>query len=432
MFINRLKNVLATSGERVAVRAGCGVLTYAELNRHASTLARGLGDREIGAGKLVAVYGPRGPALITGMIGTMLAGAAYTVVEAAGSVEEEARRLEQIAPDLILVAGDPGPLVVPPGIPWRPMENVSGEETEAPLLPDVPDEAPAYVLYTSGPTGTPKGVAVTHANLAHYCDGLASRLELAQGMTFAHVSTLSADLGNTCLFLSLQTAGTLYLADEFERRDPAALASALVSHRVDVLKITPTHWRSILAACAQRMAGSAPLRWLILGGERLQAGLARATLDSRVTERLLNHYGPTETTIGATVHRVAAVELGQDSEPVPIGRPFGQTTLHVLDSDGRFRSADVQGELYISGPGVAQGYWKRPDLTSERFVSPAGVPGRCYRTGDRVHIDHSGLVTFLGRVDRQVKVNGYRVELEHVEHAIQQLSGVEQIGRAHV
>lgn len=432
MFVKKLKTVLATSGDRIAICSSSSTITYAELSRNASTLALELLERDIGPGKLVAIYGPRQPVLVTCMIAAMLAGAAYTVVEASDSSEEERYRLRQIAPDFVLYADDAGQLSGATDIPWMSTANLPQVTVVKHKLPTIPEDAVAYVIYTSGSTGKPKGVAVTHGNLSHYCKGLATRLEVPAYMTFAHVSTLSADLGNTCLFLSLWTAGTLYLADEFERKDPSALASALVTHRVDVLKITPTHWRSILAACAHRMAGAAPLQWLILGGERLQAELARATLDSQVTDRLLNHYGPTETTIGVTVHPVLIDDLHRDSsDSIPIGRPFGQTTLHVLGADGKFSATDTEGELYIGGPSVAQGYWKRPDLTAERFATPDQNFRRCYRTGDRVRIDSSGLVTFLGRMDRQVKVNGYRVELEHVEHAICQVTGAQLATVAH-
>lgn len=435
MFIEKLKSVLTSAADRIAVRSSHGELTYDALNREASAIALALLAQDVGAGCLVAIYGPRRPELLIGMVATMLAGAAYTIVEASGSADNALRRIEQIAPDFVLVFGDDGHLVETTGIPWMSLEQQTTKQVpDTGLnLPTVPCDAPAYVLYTSGSTGSPKGVTVTHANLAHYCDGLVSRLEMPSGMTFAHVSTLSADLGNTCLFVSLWTGGDLYLADEYERKDPAALASALTLHAVDVLKITPTHWRSVFAAFVKHMGDVSPLRWLILGGERLQADLAAQTLESGITRRLVNHYGPTETTIGVTVHPIAPSMacVGSDAA-VPIGQPFGQTVLRVRCADGSYRATDCEGELYIGGPSVAQGYWKRADLTAERFVLLDHSQHRYYRSGDRVRIDQEGVITFLGRIDRQVKVNGHRVELEEIEHAVRQLPGVRQAVVVHL
>ena len=415
MFIQRFQSRVALSPDRVAISSTDDDLTYRELNAQAQSLAHTLSERGVRPGQLVILYGPRSPAIIVGMLGVMMAGCAYTVVEAEGIPAEQLRRIVEIAADFLIVSSDLVHLVEKAGLPWC---TLSGH-VRGPTLPAALAATTAYVLFTSGSTGVPKGVAVSHDNLAHYCTGLIARLGLADGMTYAHVSTLAADLGNTSLFTSLWSGGTLYLAGEHERKDPMAMLSALSRHRVNVLKITPTHWRSILTV-AQAAGEHAPkLDWLLLGGERLQTGLARRTLQSGVARRLVNHYGPTETTIGVTVHPVELDTLGDhEDSTVPIGRPFGRTTVKIRAAEGLFGSVDIEGELYIGGPSVAQGYRNQEEATRERFVDLRDGLGRYYRTGDWVRVNSEGTITFIRRVDRQVKVNGYRVELEYIERAI--------------
>ncbi|QDQ83391.1 non-ribosomal peptide synthetase [Paraburkholderia megapolitana] len=434
MFIQIFQSHLSDSADRIAICSQDSNLTYGELNTQAESLALTLGANGVKPGQLVVLFMPRSPAIVMGMLAIMMAGGAYTVVEANGAPHEQLKQIADIDADFLIVSSELTHLAGETGLPWCTSHGAPAD-MRAPLesrLVPAPGDATAYVLFTSGSTGVPKGVAVSHDNLAHYCTGLIVRLGLPDGMTYAHVSTLSADLGNTCLFTALWTGGTLYLAGEHERKDPLAMVSALNRHRVNVLKITPTHWKSILAV-AQAAGEHAPkLEWLILGGERLQTALARRTLESGVTRRLANHYGPTESTIGVTVQPVALAALGDDGDAtVPIGRPFGRTTLKIRTAEGIFGTADIEGELYIGGPSVAQGYRNREEATRERFVELENSTGRYYRTGDWVRADGEGTITFLGRVDRQVKVNGYRVELEHVERAIRSKADIGHVVVVH-
>jgi amino acid adenylation domain-containing protein/thioester reductase-like protein len=429
MFIQKFQSFSASSGSRIAIRSQDRYLTYGELHAQAAGLAQQLHARGVRPGQLVLVFMPRSPASVAAMLAVMMSGAAYTVVEASGSPQEQLSRIAQIAPDLVIVAEELEPLAARSGLPYclTGFEQTAAAPAALQALPAVSNDATAYVLFTSGSTGVPKGVAVSHGNLAHYCTGLIEKLGLPGGMTYAHVSTLSADLGNTSLFLSLWSGGTLYLAGEHERKDPLAMVTALQRHHVNVLKITPTHWRAILDTAQAAGAHAARLDWLILGGERLQTSLARKTLESGLARRLVNHYGPTETTIGVAIHPVALDSLcADDVASVPIGRPFGQTTVRIKTADDRLGTVGCEGELYIGGPSVAQGYRHQPETTRERFVSLERAGDRYYRTGDWVRSDAQGTLTFLGRVDRQVKVNGYRVELEHVERVLQTLPAIRQ------
>ncbi|MGG7613992.1 AMP-binding protein, partial [Streptomyces sp. ZG43] len=232
-------------------------------------------------------------------------------------------------------------LVVPAGgeVPAGPDGERAGEERPPPQGAVADDNDVAYVLYTSGSTGTPKGVMVTHANIRHYTVSLLDRLGITEPLRYAHVTTLGADLGNTCLFLALWTGGTLHLVDDATRRDPRGLLDHLRAERVDVLKTTPSHWNAMQHGFGDAAADGPVLRFLLLGGELLGAPQARRVLASGVTRVLVNHYGPTETTVGVAAHVLrgpAALDgLAPDARSVPIGTPLGATTLLLRTDDGR-------------------------------------------------------------------------------------------------
>ncbi len=247
-------------------------------------------------------------------------------------------------------------------------------------------------------------------------------MSLPAGASFATVSTLAADLGNTVIFASLVTGGCLHVISRSRLSEAAALADAFERHPIDCLKIVPSHLTALLAS--PRAAGCLPRRLLILGGEAAPPGLIQRVLELAPGCRILNHYGPTETTVG-----VLTCETGRRT-PVPLGRPLAGTRVLVLDRGLGMMPPGVPGELYAGGPQVTRGYLRQPDLTAERFVPDPwgafyGQPGsRLYATGDRGRYLADGAVEFLGRMDFQVKVRGFRVEPGEVEAALRLHPGV--------
>lgn len=416
-----------------AVVFGDARLSYGELRVRAGSLARQLGHLGIGRGAFVGLSFERSPDFVVGLLGILQAGAAYVpltpdlpparlALQIAESdvrvvVTSAAYRHAFRAPIEVLCTGEDDPL------------DSAAQTSGLPMAAAVGPDDPAYVLFTSGSTGVPKGVVVTHGNLANYVEAFAARLELdaRDPLSFAFVSSSAADLGNTALFGALCSGGALHVIPPEAARNGATFGELMAASPVDVLKITPSHLRALLDGSS----GPAPLprRWLILGGEACPWEFARR-IRTLGTCGVLNHYGPTETTVGATTYLIDDADLAERrSGTVPIGKPLPNVTCYVLDERRNHAPIGVPGELYIGGRGVAAGYLNRPELTAEHFLPDpfAGRDGaRFYRTGDRVRRLPSGELEFLGRLDGQIKVRGYRVELGEVESVLAEHPAVSQ------
>ncbi|HJP93408.1 MAG TPA: amino acid adenylation domain-containing protein [Pyrinomonadaceae bacterium] len=301
-------------------------------------------------------------------------------------------------------------------------------ERDARLLDDLPHTNPAvavssdalaYVIYTSGSTGTPKGVAVRHRNLVNYTQFMLDRMRIEAPLHFATVSTISADLGNTCIFPSLFSGGCLHILPAEVVLESRLFRDYFQQHAIDVLKIAPSHIQALLADGNEREM--LPLRYLILGGEAFTRQLLDTILASSPRCKILNHYGPTETTVGSLTFDASEQKLSDTARTVPIGRPIANTRVYILDKYMNPCPTGVAGELYIGGAGVAAGYINDPDQTAARFVPDifsTDLGSRLYRTGDLARYLPDGNVEFLGRSDFQVKVRGYRIELGEIEAAL--------------
>ncbi|MFD6073144.1 non-ribosomal peptide synthetase [Amycolatopsis lurida] len=381
-------------------------LDYAEFDDRINRLAHLLIDRGAGPGKLVALVLPASVDLLTAMFAVLRSGAAYLPVDPADPESRVRYLLEDACPDLVL-AGSPEQKGGPKGtdVLFLGAEPVRAELRRSSA--SRPERRAggldaAYVIYTSGSTGRPKGVVVERRALSAYLEHVSEHYRgLDSGVAPLH-SSAAFDMAVTSIYGPLSSGGRVHVA-ELDETTPT------------FLKVTPSH----LAMLEVLPRSCLPTDELVIGGEALFSTAVEAWRVLRPRVRLVNEYGPTEATVGCCVHFVQPDDP-MPPGPVSIGRPTAGTRLYVLDSLCRPVPPGAPGELYIAGSQLARGYLGKAALTSCRFVAnPFGPPGtRMYRTGDLVRQEEDGTLTYLGRLDDQVKINGHRIELGEVQAAV--------------
>jgi amino acid adenylation domain-containing protein/non-ribosomal peptide synthase protein (TIGR01720 family) len=396
-------------------------LTYGELNARANQLARYLLKLGVGPDVRVGLSLDRSVELIVAMLGILKAGGAYVPLDV--GVPPSRRRA-------ILADADAHLLVTTSVLANDFLSAVDhivcldsharriGEESVHNPGIAVAAENLVYVIFTSGSTGQPKGVAVEYRQLLNYINAIDETLALPAGSSFATVSTIAADLGNTVVFPALCKGGTLHVVSEQRSTDPAALAAFFNGHPIDCLKIVPTHLAALLAALP--VADLLPRKRLVLGGEACSWGLVEKVFSLAPACVVLNHYGPTEATVGAIAHTLNSEKSERRAATVPLGRPLANVQSYILDQQLRSVPSGVPGELHLGGAGLARGYINRPEATAEKFIpNPFSDNGeRLYKTGDLARYLNDGRIEFLGRVDHQVKIRGHRIEPREIELAL--------------
>lgn len=431
-----------------AARHGERVVTYRQLDAHADDLAARLNAHGVRPGELIGVCGSRSLEALVALLGILKAGCAYVPLDE----DLPPARLRAMAEDAGLSAAvtlpgstrrvrglrasvEVGPLDLATNQPTRPLDHTAVERTRphdhtttrltrpvAPATDEVtsPGALPrpgsatdcAYVAFTSGTTGRPKPVAVPHRGVVRLVLSEPQLPPPGPGDGVLHAYGLSSDASTIEIWGALLTGACLVLADREELLSPAALERLFHSAGVTVAYLTT----SVFHLVARTRPGAlAALRFVSAGGEAMDPRLANAVLAACPDTTVVNFYGPTENAVVSTAHVLSP--LPEDATGVPLGRPFGASTCHVLRADGSVAGPGEEGELYVGGDGLALGYLGDPRLTAERFVAlPAVEPcGRLYRTGDRAVRTADGLLEYRGRLDRQVKLRGARIELDEVE-----------------
>ena len=422
----------AVSPGAPAIRYEDDCLTFQQVNQQANQLAHYLRSRGVGADSLVGLCLERSTSLMVAVLAILKAGGAYVPLSAD---HPKARLAQQMAGTSALITEGKFECQLPSSegrliFIDRDQDRWSSQPDTNPELGTTP-ESLVYVIYTSGSTGTPKGVAVRHRNLVNYTTFIQKRLELEKlpaPLHFATVSTLGADLGNTCIYPSLLSGGCLHVIGSDVAADSQRMREYMAKYPVDVLKIVPSHLTALLNSGGG--ADILPRKFLILGGEAFTPALMEKIVTAGGSCEVLNHYGPTETTVGSLTLRLKDFDWrNTSSQTIPIGRPIANTRIYVLDTHGAPVPLGVSGELHIAGDGVTPGYMNQPGLTAERFVPERFGPdpeAKMYRTGDLVRLLPDGNVEFLGRVDDQVKIRGFRIELGEIESVLLKHAGVKQ------
>ena len=403
--------------QATALRYGKLIVSYSELQRQSERVARFLQTRGVTAGSYVVVALPRSPGYMAAILGVLQCGAAFVPADPDWPPPRIRSVIDQS--QAALVIGDSaGPSNLPMDCQaiFASIDEIEASTHPGPLEPvDLTADMAAYVLFTSGSTGQPKGVEVSHRALANYVNWASRFYDQGHRLAFPLFTPTTFDLTMTSIFVPLASGGSIVVYPQPPRTQAdITLLDVLRDDLVDIIKLTPAH----VSLLQGRVAIAARVRQLILGGENLTSAVARQALRIFGDDtRIHNEYGPTEATVGCLVHTFdPARDIGAS---IPIGRPIDNMQAWILDERRRPVPAGRPGELYLAGAGLARGYLGQPAWTAEKFViHPQALRGTLYQTGDIARLNQQGEFEFLGRVDEQVKIRGARIELAEIEHAL--------------
>ncbi|MFJ2651604.1 amino acid adenylation domain-containing protein [Streptomyces sp. NPDC087420] len=427
LFVHqRFAAVAAARHEATAVEHDGVRISYAELEQRANLLAHRLQEHGVGHGSVVMTHLGRSIDLIVSLLATLKAGAAYLPVEPGAPDDRIATYIKETRCAAVVTHSDLEHRFA--GFPVPTLTGGGGSAEAHPGPPHVTVEGSdiAYIVYTSGSSGTPKGVQVAHASLDYLCRSVNERYGIGPDDRVLQFAALSFDTSIEQILITLLNGAALVLPDY--NWAPSELAARLTSLDVSVMDLTPSYWRAFLAELERSPAGL-PIRLTIVGGSAVHAADCRTALRLMPDSRLVNAYGLTETTITSCTMEVGPESLPAQG-PAPIGRPLPRTVVLVLDQDMRPALPQQQGEIYIGGPGVAQGYLCEETPAKDRFVSLPGATGgttRFYRTGDLGRWTAEGDLEITGRADRQIKIHGYRVEPAEIEATLSAHPAIEDI-----
>lgn len=391
--------------------------TYKQLNKKANQISHYLNATKNKNDIVVGMILDRSDKLISSIIGINKSGCAYLPIDPSTPSErlnyilQDAKinyivtetkyksLFEQSKMQLLLIDGQE-----------EAIQKFSVENPETIVTPN----DLVYMIYTSGSTGVPKGVCIEHRQLLNYSKAVWERIQLDANSKFAIVSSIATDLGNTQIFPALIAGASVDIIAEEYITNAQLLAEYISENQIDCLKIVPSLLSSLLSV--NNSSEILPKKLLILGGERVSSGLIEKVRQHNKELRIMNHYGPTETTIGVLTHEIHAVK---SNDIIPLGRPLKNNIVFIADKKNIEVPNGIAGEVIVCGNNVGRGYNNNEQLTATVFIDSIDYPGlRCYKTGDLGRKLDDGTIEYLGRIDRQVKIRGYRVELEGIERVI--------------
>ncbi|MBD3629798.1 non-ribosomal peptide synthetase [Cyclobacterium sp.] len=407
--------------EKIAVVCNEQALSYHDLNQSANQLAHFLIEKGMGPGKVVGILMDRSIEMIIAILGTLKTGAAYLPVDT-GLPEKRILYMLQDSCQLTIS-----------GKPFRKGVGLKGKLLEWDTFTAAKEHLPlsepglqtraedsAYIIYTSGSTGKPKGVVISHANLHHFLTAVSDSPGIHRDDRFLAVSSVSFDIAILETLLPYVYGAQCYVLDERQRKDPREVLLAFEKFEITTVFATPTHWKMLLEIGWEKRFEN--LR-IISGGEALSLELAQKLLLRCKT--LWNIYGPTETTVFSTIK-----EINASDKEISVGKPIANTKVYILNEHGLPVPEDQEGEVYISGAGVAKGYLNQPELSRKRFLKdPFDASGKhtMYKTGDLGKSLAEGEYAVLGRIDQQVKIRGHRVELEEIERVLKNEAKLKEV-----
>jgi len=397
-----------------ALETGDGVLSYSELDEQSGRVARALADHDVGSGDVVGIYAARGAETVAAILGVLKVGAAWLPLDPDYPVARLRAMADVAQPRMILVAE---------GLKPRFNANhlvLNRELLDAgPVMPAVntPAELPACILFTSGSTGVPKGVSLSHGGLSNYVDALRNKTALSNGSRVLQFASLNFDISIEEMFVAFAAGATLVLRGPGAVPDVRSYLKFLAERSISWVSLPTAYWNEI--ASELNSVGSLDglaLKTVVIGGEKAQLEHWKSWREHLPQAQLLNTYGPTETSIAATWYDLS-FQQPDSFTTIPIGTPVPGVQAYVLNSNMQPQPIGVPGELYIGGVGVAHGYINPPEQ-GDAFVSNPFADGRLYRSGDSARFLPDGNLEYLGRVDEQLKLRGHRIEPADIESAL--------------
>jgi amino acid adenylation domain-containing protein len=392
-------------------------ITYAELNEKVSRMASSLRHKGVARGDIVCIMAKRSVEMLVGILAVLQAGGAYVPIDPDFPADRIQYMLEDSKSIYLLVSRDLKSKA-------RSENTLILEDLDSIKTIDQSEKVSisgndlAYIIYTSGSSGRPKGVMVEHHSVINFFNGIADRIDFSERKRIVALTTISFDIFVLETLLSLSFGLTVILADESEQNNPKLLAE-LIRSQADMIQMTPSRLQLLLnydqeLQCLERV------QEVMVGGERLPPHLLDK-LRAATKAKIYNMYGPTETTVWSTVSHI------KTNDSINIGMPILNTQIYILDANNNLVPEGEEGELCIAGDGVARGYLNMPSLTAEKFVSSPYKPGeRMYRTGDLARWLPDGKIEYIGRIDDQVKIRGHRIELGEIEVVLVKYNPIRQ------
>ncbi len=415
--------------EKAAVICRDKSVTYRELWGRVRRLAIHLRELGVGPETIVAIMMDRSLDMMVALLGVLKAGGAYLPLDPAFPAERIAFMLKDSDARVALTQSGYRNRLAEPSATIIALDefDLDHEGTDSRgMLTDIQSASSlAYLIYTSGSTGTPKGVMVEHRNVVSFFAGMDRVIGVEQGVWLA-VTSISFDISVLELLWTLSRGFTVILQtgeNGLAATGDYSIAAQIARHGVTHFQCTPTLAGS-LVRFPETVRAMRTLRKVLIGGEALPLSLANS-LGKAIGAEIFNMYGPTETTVWSTTYKLVGTAAS-----VPIGRPIANTRIYIVDEKGMLAPIGATGELYIGGAGVTRGYFRRPELTAERFVANSFDPdrnGKLYRTGDLARYRADGEIEFIGRTDQQVKIRGFRIELGEIETVLGAHSSVQEV-----
>ncbi|MFZ5987609.1 MAG: amino acid adenylation domain-containing protein [Bacillota bacterium] len=416
----------ASTPDSVALVSGDVRLTFRQLNNKANSLARIIKSKGIKPDDIIGILTQQSHHMIIGILGVLKAGAAYLPLDPEFPEDRIEYMLEDSGAPILLSHGELVHKAAFKGevINLDCKESYDGDTSD---LPDINSQADlVYLIYTSGTTGKPKGVMIENHSLVNYVNWFKNKFDIRSEDKTVIVSSLCFDLAYTALYSALLSGSEVHLIPKQAYSDPEILLPYMKRNGITYIKSTPSHFNMIVNSRAFSMPEVCKrLRLVVLGGEEISLNDVEIFNISYPESIVMNHYGPTETTIGAIAHTIDFGQFESYKKHPVIGRPIDNAGVYILDRNLNPVPVGVTGEIYINGEGVARGYLKRPELTAKRFVpnpfitknadSLAHSSKLMYKTGDMGRYMPDGSIKFLGRTDNQIKIRGYRVDLGEIE-----------------